>query len=580
MLGPIFRVELVSIARRRRYFALRVLYASLILMVLWATYESSNAFNRYGPAQQSIQQAAAMAAGFFISFSWLQLLTILFVGPAMAVGTIATERERRTIEYLFVTDLSNSEIVLGKTFARLILMAQVVLVGLPILFLFRLLGGIPAEALLASFLSAAGTAMMLTGLSIAVSVWSPKARDATVRIYLLLIALFSLPLMLYGFQHWGIINDWLWVNALEPFSNALWLINPLATLGNVTGRSFAVGLGWGLADVLSSVGAQLGVAMVSLLLALSSVRRVHLAETTKSAELKPRKMEIPKFRRRLGVRPMLWKEMYSSTSQTTLGRIGWGAILLIMIGVIVSTIMMFLYQLTNTTTYGQDNYFEYLAALSGYLGTGMLLLMAVRAAGLFAQEKERDCWITLLSTPLTGEEMVNGKLLGNLYSTRWLWILLLVSWLLGALFDPLVLYPLAITILTLLLLSVYTTCLGLFFSLRSATSLRAMAQTLGVLVFFGGGYLFCCCIVLSSNMGGRDSEIILAICIPFLIAFPGIAFTEMNSNSFFWNGIIVSAYVIGMFVHLVTAGSLYAMLIRSFEEFSGRTTCAEGIRPK
>jgi ABC-type transport system involved in multi-copper enzyme maturation permease subunit len=152
MLGPIFRVELVSIARRRRYFALRVLYASLILMVLWMTYESTNAF-RYGTAHQSIQQAAALAAGFFISFSWLQLLAILFVGPAMAVGTIATERERRTIEYLFVTDLSNSEIVLGKTFARLTLMAQFVLVGLPILFLFRLLGGIPAEALLASFLS-------------------------------------------------------------------------------------------------------------------------------------------------------------------------------------------------------------------------------------------------------------------------------------------------------------------------------------------------------------------------------------------------------------------------------------------
>ena len=42
---------------------------------------------------------------FFLSFSWLQILLILLVGPAMAVGTIATERERRTIEYLFVTDL-------------------------------------------------------------------------------------------------------------------------------------------------------------------------------------------------------------------------------------------------------------------------------------------------------------------------------------------------------------------------------------------------------------------------------------------------------------------------------------------
>jgi ABC-type transport system involved in multi-copper enzyme maturation permease subunit len=578
MLGPIFRVELVSIARRRRYFALRVLYASLILMVLWATYESSNAL-RYGTAHQSIQQAAALAAGFFISFSWLQLLAILFVGPAMAVGTIATERERRTIEYLFVTDLSNSEIVLGKTFARLTLMAQFVLVGLPILFLFRLLGGIPAEALLASFLSVGATAVMITGLSIAVSVWSPKARDATVRIYLLLIVLFMLPLMLYGFQRWGLFSDWLWVNALEPLCDALWLINPISTLSNVTGRSFAVGLGWGIADVLPSIGAQLGVAVVCLLLALSSVRRVHLAETTKSAELKPRKLEIPKFRRPLGVRPMLWKEMYSSTSQTTLGRIGWGAILLIMIGTIVSTIMMFIGQLTNASSYGNNQYFEYLAIQTGFLGTGMLVIMGVRAAGLFAQEKERDCWITLLSTPLTGEEMVNGKLIGNLYSTRWLWALLTMSWLLGAMFDPLVLFAFAITSITLLLLSIYVTCLGLFFSLRSATSLKAMSQTLGVAVFFGGGYLFCCCLVLSTNMGGRDSEIILAPCIPFLISFPGMAYAAMN-RSYFWEGVMPAAYFFGLLIYVLAAGSLYVMLVRSFEELSGRTTVAEGVPPK
>ena len=111
--GPIFRVELISIARRRRYFVLRVLYAALILFVLWATYSSSRIY-ALGTNEQSIRQSAMLAAGFFMSFSWLQMLAILFVGPAMAVGTIATERERRTIEYLFVTDLSNAEICWAK----------------------------------------------------------------------------------------------------------------------------------------------------------------------------------------------------------------------------------------------------------------------------------------------------------------------------------------------------------------------------------------------------------------------------------------------------------------------------------
>src|SRR5688572_2117752 len=107
--GPIFRVELVSAARRRRYFALRVLYSPIILFVLWVTYEGVTQYNS-APASGNplrISQTAQAAATFFYTFSWVQVVGILLVAPAMAVGTIATERERRTIEYLFTTDLSN-----------------------------------------------------------------------------------------------------------------------------------------------------------------------------------------------------------------------------------------------------------------------------------------------------------------------------------------------------------------------------------------------------------------------------------------------------------------------------------------
>ena len=124
LLGPIFQVELVSTSRRGRYFALRVLYGALILLVLWTCYEQTQAFSRSFGGQLPIQVASRMAAAFFYSFSWLQMLAIMVVGPAMAVGSIATERERRTIEYLFATDLSNLEIVGGKTIARLLLIAS------------------------------------------------------------------------------------------------------------------------------------------------------------------------------------------------------------------------------------------------------------------------------------------------------------------------------------------------------------------------------------------------------------------------------------------------------------------------
>ena len=78
----------------------------------------------------------------------LQLLAVVLLGPAMVAGTIATERERRTIEYLFASSLSNAEIVLGKLAAKLLHVVFMILAGVPVLALVMLLGGIAPEALL------------------------------------------------------------------------------------------------------------------------------------------------------------------------------------------------------------------------------------------------------------------------------------------------------------------------------------------------------------------------------------------------------------------------------------------------
>ena len=53
--------------------------------------------------------------------------------PAVAAGGIASERQRRTIEYLFATDLSNGEIVLDKLCARLLTVGKLLLATLPVL---------------------------------------------------------------------------------------------------------------------------------------------------------------------------------------------------------------------------------------------------------------------------------------------------------------------------------------------------------------------------------------------------------------------------------------------------------------
>ena len=121
LLGPIFSVDMVTMARRMRYFVLRGLYSLAMLFALWMVYINSPAAQ---PGVTDLAVAANLTADFFSAFSFVQLVAVLMLGPAMVAGTIATERERRTIEYLFTAQLSNIELILSKLAARMLQMAR------------------------------------------------------------------------------------------------------------------------------------------------------------------------------------------------------------------------------------------------------------------------------------------------------------------------------------------------------------------------------------------------------------------------------------------------------------------------
>ena len=571
LLGPLFHVEMVSVARRRRYFVLRVVYGLLALFILWSTYTSMRAFSMGTGQTVSIQQGAMLATGFFVAFSWLQILAILAVGPAMAVGTIATERERRTIEYLFTTDLSNSEIILGKLAARLCLVGQLLLVGLPILFLFRLLGGIPAQLLVVTFMFAASSSLLIASLSICVSVWSERARDATVRVYLLLGVLTFLPMVLYSSAGWGPFQGRLWDATGKPVLDFCLAINPLWNLEKVVGSRSAIGARIDMGLVLQTVSLQVLVSIAAIGLAIFAVRRVHLKETTKAAKLAKSKSlwRLLRWQRPLKNDPMLWKELFAGTATTKLGLIGWGAIALILITVCGLMATALINTLLSGTGGRHSEFHMALMVLTGYLTPGVLLLLAARAAGLMTSEKERDCWLSLIATPLTGREIIRSKMWGNLYSVRWPLMVLAINWALGILLEPTFVLPATATLATFLLMAWYVSNLGLFFSLRSQTTLRSMGATLGTLIFTGGGYMFCCCMVLSTSGSSQDSFMLfLAACIPFLLAFPIFAYADfgggVEEGMFF-------AYGLGIVGYLIAAFCLYQYMASNFDRLAGRT---------
>lgn len=574
--GPIFRYELTAAGRRRRYFLVRVAYCVILLLVMWMTYEQRREYQQWqSGGRVSIRSSAAVARAVFESYSWVQLLAVMAITPALATGTIATERERRTIEYLFVTDLSNAEIVVGKVASRLLLAGQLFLAGLPMLLLFRLLGGIPVQSLAASFLLAASTALLLTALATCISVWSKRSRDAAMRVYLVMIAVLFVPTLVFGlFGALGMANS-------PAAAAVMWLarLNPVMTLAEAVTLG---GVDLDMAEVWRVVGWHAALAIALTGVAVAAVRRVHLREIVRTAAVGTRaKLQTAAgrltWRPPLGKRPMLWKEAFAGVAKTRLGIAGAAAAAIIAVAVIGFTIFALVEAGSRRATFrsgAASMYAEYLAGLSGLLGTGLLLLAASRAAGLVTSEKERDCWLSLMATPLSGAEVIYGKLLGNLWALKWGLFLLAGAWFAGVLFDLGVLVAAVIALGTLLDLAAFVTVLGLWFSLRSATTLRATGATLAVAVITGGGYLFCCCAIAVNSGGGDEMMLGLAPCMPFLLFCPAMFYRD-SVTDFGYSSVeaeMTTAYFLGVLGYAVATIGLLNVLINDFERLAGRNT--------
>ena len=201
-LGPVFFYDLVRTARRGQQLAHRLLYAALLLGLLFVVYFSW--FPNYGPdsllQEQAISPAekARFASSFFTAFLGIQFTVVLLVTPTYTAGAIAEHKERRTLDFLLATDLTNREIVMGALAARLGNLLLLMITGLPIVSLLEFLGGVDPELLLASFAATIMMTLSLGGVSILISVNSRTSLGALFGTYLAIVLLLSISAVVPG----------------------------------------------------------------------------------------------------------------------------------------------------------------------------------------------------------------------------------------------------------------------------------------------------------------------------------------------------------------------------------------------
>src|SRR5207247_1271294 len=103
------------------------------LALVWAAKRADD------PNAFSLRRLAQVGEVFFYTIAGTQLALVLLAAPAYTAGAVCLDKARGTLAHMLVTDLSSSEIVLGKLGSRLLPVLGLVIATLPILALATLL---------------------------------------------------------------------------------------------------------------------------------------------------------------------------------------------------------------------------------------------------------------------------------------------------------------------------------------------------------------------------------------------------------------------------------------------------------
>jgi ABC-2 type transport system permease protein len=119
----------------------------------------------------------------FSALIGFQVILLAFVTPALTAGAISSERERQTIDLLFVTRIPPFSIIWGKLLASMSFVVLLLILSIPIFSLVFLFGGIELDQVVYAFLVTLVTALTLGVMGILFSTWLRRSLVATVVSY-------------------------------------------------------------------------------------------------------------------------------------------------------------------------------------------------------------------------------------------------------------------------------------------------------------------------------------------------------------------------------------------------------------
>ncbi len=140
----------------------------------------------------SMRELASAGANMFLVVSYLQVGLICLLTPVFMAGAIAQEANPKTWDILLTTPLNNLQIVLGNLFGRLFFVLALLFSSLPLFVTTQYFGGVPGKSILASYVIAGTSALLVAAIAVTLSVTRTAGQRAVFLFYVSVVMYLAL----------------------------------------------------------------------------------------------------------------------------------------------------------------------------------------------------------------------------------------------------------------------------------------------------------------------------------------------------------------------------------------------------
>lgn len=512
LVGPVFTREFTIAPRRSRLYVVRAAYVLGLLglmSVAWLMVTGTQVVRDIG-------DLARFGAMLFQILAPFQLVVALFFSSLLAASAVSQEKDRKTLILLLLTNLSNSELVLGKLLASLLHVLVLILSAVPLFMLCVLLGGVSFAQVGEAVAVTVSTALVCGSLGSMLALWREKTFQAlaiTVLAVVLWMAAweiaaavgFAQPVagltareLAVGFSPWQAIME-----TTRPFAEPL---PALGIIGTPVHLYLLVSL-----TVAAAINA-LAIAMVrvwnpsreTLLISPEEIAiknklqrgaTAGLPSSTHHGVPQNARVDEPPVApdldepavvssrtRRVWDNPILWREIRTWA---------YGRKILV-----IRLAYLLLFSLAVGGLYWMSPGGESLSRVQGAVALVPLFLLSLfllnaQAVTSITSERDVRALDLLLVTDLTPKEIVYGKLGGIFFNTKEMiflpMLLCVYLWMRG----DVGLENLVYILLGLAVLAIFTAVLGLHVGMNYFNTRSAVATSLGTLFFLFIGVATC-----------------------------------------------------------------------------------------